>query len=53
MALFFYKFYSLLKAITGSLFAALFEGIKPEIMVNPTEITTRTIPPINGSLAAT
>ena len=38
-----FSYYSVLNALTGSIFAADLEGIKPEIKVKPTLIITMII----------
>ena len=38
---YFFYFYSVLNAITGSFFAAIFDGISPAISVRETLITTK------------
>ena len=43
--------YSLRSATTGSFFAALREGIKPETSVSPMLIATRIIAALNGKTA--
>ena len=43
--------YSVLKAMTGSHLLAIRDGIRPEISVRMTEMTTSTIAPVSGSWA--
>ena len=47
-----YKFYSVRNASTGSFFAAILEGIRPAIRVSETLIITSTIAATGGSAAA-
>ena len=46
-----YKHYSVLKAVTGSCFAAFLDGINPPINVRITLNITSIVPPLNGSTA--
>ena len=44
-------YYSVLSAATGSFFAALLEGIRPEMSVRPILMNTRITATITGSCA--
>ena len=43
--------YSVRRAVTGSFFAAIFDGAKPAISVSPMEMHSSTMPAASGSFA--
>ena len=50
---FFFLFYSVLNAITGSFLLAILDGINPAMIVKTTLITTNVIPAPNGTAVTT